>query len=508
MMKRLILILLSLALLCACQPTPEQDAVKQKDTNVLIDTVLSEQTQTEADNPHAPVSAQFPARFQCNETTDSRGVHIAADVPIEVLTDGTSFPVLRVEHRYLTNEERLSVCRRLFGADMLYVWQMAPRTRDDVKRNMESCLHSIEYLTEHKAEWMRESESTEQEWQERLDSQKQRLAELQQEFNSLPEDVKAEPNKPWDGSVPEDNPSPVDTNGLTIVADPDLHDIAMQYYDQVGIDEQSRDRVLSYSHARSEQDVIGTADGFHGETADAVRILPNAYDTPPADGANTAREAIGIVKDMLGKEAEHYAVADVWWSNNACFDGETKGIYDKWGYLVRLTPAFSGAQMVFLYHSAYEGSDDYNRYWPYDRIEAHVASDGTLLALSWDGALKVTETVSETSPLLSYDEVKTLFVNQMNRIFSTDEYAGGTVALSCVRLGLMRIREKNDMDHGLLVPAWFFYGTFEYTEQERDARIKKGFFPEEAARNTYDSEHPLCIINAIDGSIIDPEKGY
>ena len=61
------------------------------------------------------------------------------------------------------------------------------------------------------------------------------------------------------------------------------------------------------------------------------------------------------------------------------------------------------------------------------------------------------------------------------------------------------------MDHGLLVPAWFFYGTFEYTEQERDARIKQGYFPEQAARNTYNSEHPLCIINAIDGSIIHRE---
>lgn len=507
MMKRLILILLSLALLCACQPTPEQDAVKQKDTNVLIDTVLSEQTQTEADNPPAPVSAQFPARFQCDETTEARGVHIVADVPIEILNDGTSFPVLRVEHRYLTNEERLSVCRRLFGADTLYIWEMAPRTRDDVKRNMESCLHSIEYLTEHKAEWMRESESTEQEWHQLLDSQQQRLAELKQEFNSLPEDVKVKPNKPWDGSVPEDNPSPVDWNAITIVADPDLHDVAMQYYDQVGIVEQSKDRVLSYSHAQSEYDLVGASDGFHGETADATRILPKAYDTPPVDGAITAREAIGIVKEILGTEAENYAVADVWWSNNAYSEGEIQGVYDKWGYLIRLTPAFSGAQLVFLYHDAYE-SDDYFRRWPYDRIEAHVASDGTLLALSWDGALKVTETVSETSPLLSYDEVKTLFVNQMNRKFSMDEYAGGTVSLSCVKLGLMRIREKNDMEHGLLVPAWFFYGTFEYTEQERDARIKQGYFPEQAARNTYDSEHPLCIINAIDGSIIDPMKGY
>ena len=506
-MKRLILILLSLALLCACQPTPEQDAVKQKDTNVLIDTVLSEQTQTEADNPPAPVSAQFPARFQCDETTEARGVHIVADVPIEVLTDGASFPILRVEHRYLTNEERLSVCRRLFGADTLYIWQMAPRTRDDVKRNMESCLHSIEYLTEHKAEWMRESESTEQEWQDRLDSQKQRLAELQQEFNSLPEDVKAEPNKPWDGSVPEDNPSPVDTYGLTIVTDPDLHDIAMQYYDRVGIDEQSTDRVLSYSHAQSEHDLVGTG-AFHGETEDATRIMPNAYDTPPVDGAITAREAIGIVKAMLGKEAEHYAVADVWWSNNAASEGEIQGVYDKWGYLIRLTPAFSGAQMVYLYDSAYEWSDDYSRSWQYDRIEAWIESDGTLLGLNWDGALKVTETVSETSPLLSYDEIQSLFVNQMNRRFSLDEYAGGTISLNAVLLGLMRIREKNDMDHGLLVPAWFFYGTFEYTEQERDARIKKGFFPEEAARNTYDSEHPLCIINAIDGSIIDMFRGY
>ena len=506
-MKRMVVLLIAAVLLLACVPTPEQDAVKQKDTNVLIDTVLSEQTQTEADNPPAPVSAQFPARFQCDETTEARGVHIAADVPIEILNDGTSFPVLRVEHRYLTNEERLSVCRRLFGADTLYIWQMAPRTRDDVKRNLESCLHSIEYLSEHKAEWMRESDSTEQEWKEMLDSQQQRLSDLKQEFSSLPEVVKAEPNKPWDGSVPEDNPSPVDTNGLTIVADPDLHDIAMQYYDRVGIDEQSTDRVLSYSHAQSEYDLVGASDGFHGETADATRILPKAYDTPPVDGAITAREAIGIVKEILGTEAENYAVADVWWSNNAYSEGEIQGVYDKWGYLIRLTPAFSGAQLVFLYHDAYE-SDDYFRRWPYDRIEAHVASDGTLLALSWDGALKVTETVSETSPLLSYDEVKTLFVNQMNRKFSMDEYAGGTVSLSCVKLGLMRIREKNDMEHGLLVPAWFFYGTFEYTEQERDARIKRGYFPEQAARNTYNSEHPLLIINAIDGSIIDPMKGY
>ena len=39
MKKQILLILFSSLLLLACVPTPEEDAVKQKDTNVLIETV-------------------------------------------------------------------------------------------------------------------------------------------------------------------------------------------------------------------------------------------------------------------------------------------------------------------------------------------------------------------------------------------------------------------------------------------------------------------------------------
>ena len=68
-----------------------------------------------------------------------------------------------------------------------------------------------------------------------------------------------------------------------------------------------------------------------------------------------------------------------------------------------------------------------------------------------------------------------------------------------VQLGLFRIREKNDMEHGLLVPCWMFRGKLLFDPD----RVTQGY-----PRGIDYDMFPLMIINAIDGSIIDPMKGY
>ena len=84
MKKRIYSILLvTLLLLCACQPTPEQDAVKQKETNVLIDTVLSGQLEkTETGEAPVPVKDQMPDRFAVDFYTPAQNVHVVVDAPI------------------------------------------------------------------------------------------------------------------------------------------------------------------------------------------------------------------------------------------------------------------------------------------------------------------------------------------------------------------------------------------------------------------------------------------
>ena len=68
-----------------------------------------------------------------------------------------------------------------------------------------------------------------------------------------------------------------------------------------------------------------------------------------------------------------------------------------------------------------------------------------------------------------------------------------------VQLGLFRIREKNDMEHGLLVPCWMFCGRLLYDPD----RVTTGF----PVSQDFDL-FPMVIINAIDGSVINPMNGY
>ena len=64
-----------------------------------------------------------------------------------------------------------------------------------------------------------------------------------------------------------------------------------------------------------------------------------------------------------------------------------------------------------------------------------------------------------------------------------------------MELGLWRVRIQDKIDQGMLIPVWAFYAY----KTERDPN---GMFDETV------SYLPILLINAVDGSIIDPAKGY
>lgn len=130
--------------------------------------------------------------------------------------------------------------------------------------------------------------------------------------------------------------------------------------------------------------------------------------------------------------------------------------------------------------------------WQYEYVTVVVGGDGEILCAEWFGSLRVTDVISEAASLLPYDEILPVFEQQMNRRFA-EAGANTTVTVSDVQLGLFRIREKNDPYSGLLIPAWFFTGEAEYPGSKT---------------SIYGPGYPLCVINAVDGTIIDPEMGY
>ena len=496
-MKRTVVLWLALLLLSACQPTPETDAVKQKNTNQLIESVKTAEKE-KPDAPDAvPAATQFPARFTMDEYTEGRNVHIVADVPLRVLTDGT-FPLLRVEHRFLTDAERLTLGRRILKSEQLYVWEEHP-TRKDLETQIADLMREI--TPEEKKEWMEDTDSTEEDFQELLERRQAELTRLQAQYNALSADDAPIPLAPWDGAVPAYSRDHSTPNEVRIVSSPVSVSLGTQSHVMFYANEM--DCPAEYSCPITGPDDITSVWFFDpqlGRKEGTERILQGDYDAVHVGATVSAMDAMQTALSYFEGIAD-LAVTDVYWTSNAPTDGPTAGRASRWAYLVEMTGRYGGAFQPYCETPMFDSSADgsYARTWYYESVRAAIAPDGSLISLCWVSPLRVTDTVSESVALLPYEQITDIFRQQTARVLATEENTDATLTVDDVQLGLFRIREQNSMDSGLLVPAWFFTGHLAYAKPyQKDYRNDRYF----------DALNPLLIVNAIDGSIIDSDKGY
>lgn len=485
-MKRgTVLFLLFLCLFCACQPTPAQDAVKQKDTNRLIEAVQEAELEKSEPAP-VPVKERMPKRFQCDFVTEARQVHVTADVPIRVLTEGT-FPLVRVQRREVTNEERLTIYRRLFESDGIYKYEYHP-TKEAIVREIEYLLQ--EPTEEEKKEYLEDPENTEETWAAYLQSRKDRIEVLRQKYLAMPDDGSSLPFEPWDGSVftvgTEGNPGMI--VGVAYPVSGRMPSCGTLL----------PDRPVDYSRQRDEGTGTYSVYSFDKrlDTPGVERIAPEDYDLAH-DGANiTARAAAEAALSPLDGLGD-FAVADILWSHDADDAAVAAGKIGKQAYLVRLTPVFHGAAMPYTGASAMDIPEGggYTPVWHYEHVLAAVDGDGTILGMAWESPLAETEVLADDTALMSFEGIMDIFARQVNRIYSYEEATGGSLTVSDVRLGLFRIREQGDMESGLLVPTWFITGEYHSASHPEDVSL-------------LDEYWPIAVINAINGSLIDVNNGY
>lgn len=484
-MKRIIIICLSLILLLACVPTPKQDAVKQKDTNVLIDSVRAAESEGESSMAE-PSAAPFeaPERFVCDFVIESSKTHVTADVPVRVLFDG-SFPMLRAEHGTWSETQRLALAKRLTGSENLYIWEYRM-----TKEQLEALI--AEYMEEpspkFKSRWMDEDpENTEEAWQVFLAERKQYAEMYQEQYRSMPDVAAYASLASWNGSLPK---AEEDHLGWYVLV-PEPNPTAEQWaYDRVNVSS-SDSNGISYESANKDMHDHHSAFEFAMESRPGVTVLKeDALDTPQGDAAITAREAAKLALAYVDGFGS-FALESVLWSNNKSTEGEIATGGD-WAYVVRMTPVYNGAQLVYCQGGAGSYTETTVESWPYESAEAVVDGTGRLIAFAWNGSPhRISETISESAPMLPFAEIQEIFERQMRNKFAYNEgHFGLEFEVKEVKLGLFRIREKNSFESGLFVPVWFFTGAFTDGSQQ------------------YDSLNPLLIINAIDGTIIDPYRGY
>ena len=178
---------------------------------------------------------------------------------------------------------------------------------------------------------------------------------------------------------------------------------------------------------------------------------------------------------------------------------ENKGVQS---YCVRVLRSINGTPL--------EGRNDYSeseiegvgvgREWWYESCEIVVDDEG-IASFYWMGPLEVTDILGEDANLIPFEDVENVFLKMLpvvNGDWVSRAETAVTYTVEKVRLALWRIIEKDSYTKGLLVPVWNIYCASEYTTELGEPYSSSAL---------YYNKPTLCI-NAIDGSIIDTERGY
>ena len=502
-MKQLGILFLVLLLFAGCQPTPEVDAVRQKNSAKMIEMARGEAAPDESAAPGqaaqeaeaqpeataVPVKALVPERLQWDFYTDVKNIHVTADVPIRVRTEDT-FPLLRVKPWTGTNGENLKIAQALLGTDTVYksVYQV---TRADLEKQIADLMTTLSdpYNNQELLE-----DFTREELEELVPRWQKRLEELQEQYRTF-RDGEPQPNPLWDGQ-PED-----DMHQTVLVTGAWDKDNA-ENYDSV------------YFFARSSYPEHWSIDlmrkGDWGAAYDyGMRELidPADYDMPHWGSKHTPRQAAEEVQAVLDPFVKT-AVVDILWSNNASDTYGSDGTKLRWGYVVRLMPLYhgtaTGVGLGLLHMSNRDPVTDVSRSWEQEYIMGAVTDEG-VRRLTWGCPLKVTEVVAEHAQLLPFSEIEEIAQQQINRKLAYSHQENGSLEVAGVILGLVYMGEQNNAEGGLLAPVWVFLKADRPNDQQQKLWAQLGQTP---ATPYYDTLDPLVMINAVDGTIIDPYAGY
>lgn len=498
-MKKAILILLSLVLLAACQPTPEEEYVTHKNAEEMLGKAEMDET------PDLSIREQYgipeTLRDEAAFADGAFTVHIDANVEVP---DTNVIPILRVERDIPDQSTIKEIFNRLTAGRTLY------RTEDSrmTKTQIAESITEMEEMLENPSF----DDSTRTFYEEQI-------ATLKAQFANAPDS--ADELVACDGTmysypcqIGPDSPMFL-RYGLWLQTNDGLPQqtfyVNITDPDNPNTTENGKDAVKSMNLYF--MDDRNRARGSDGQTRVVIQEPndPVELETYP-EITYLPAQAIEDAKQYFKEIGCPDVVPD---SIALCFDG-TKTAY---GYRITCVRSIDGIGVASLGGGYTTGTDQSERYapeWSYEEIELCIDEKG-IYGFTWSNPIRVTETLLEATKLQPYEKILASFMDQMwteNGVWLVTDLAsaGGDENGFCttgidfevtrITLSLQRVMEPNRFDSGMLVPVWNFWGVRHKTETHKTTGEQRT-----VDRDTRHRQ-PFLSINAIDGSMIDPWRGY
>ena len=504
-MRKLICLCLAAAVMLGvfsgCQETPAEPIVIGKDNALMIEAAKATPA---AEAVGMSLSEQYgiPSELMLALTGADGKLNITADAAID--TPENPFPILRIKAGEFDQETVSRFWDVLVGDTPLLEWDPI-QTKADIEE-------TILYYKQVQAGVMGSVVEPE-EAQTYID-------ELEEQYKSAPE---SKERIPADGTLRQKKKRVGDNVD------------AARYY---GVEANAEDYSMAFSAANNPDNnepivIIDYDDkgnitgGFDLPVRRAAQISWFRNDTPgshcggigsvlswqtdslPGEAEGilnmTPREAVDRVEALLSdlKLGELFEVSVLCLVNNSDESTGVDGGVDEptaYAYSVECSRMAAGspcASSRYVSGSGANTRDVYSPapYWAYEHFEIRLDDSG-IFSVRWESPLDILETVTEETALVPFSEIEAI-LNKMLLVMyepeaKNEHLHGVDIHIDRAELGLWRVAERGTFDTGLLVPVWNFYGT--YTERS------EGY--------SYTQNKLFMTINAIDGSIIDPDLGY
>lgn len=213
------------------------------------------------------------------------------------------------------------------------------------------------------------------------------------------------------------------------------------------------------------------------------------------------------------------------WQIDSCTLVESHFPDDKYYYVLDFIPCYEGvavtrqAQLAGV--NGEEMGDSYAANYYYETLRIEI-SENNITYVRYMSPLEIISIENSDVAILAFDEIMDIFKNQMQLEYTkyrflhyadfgqdnsagkkeADEILSAEATISDIRLGLARIRVKDNLEEYRLVPAWTFRGT-EVCETSF-GQGNEYLDGTEAPAEVY----TYAVINAIDGSLINVSRGY
>lgn len=474
MKKRIYLILIaSLFLLCACQPTPESSIIVGKDQQQMI-----EKAQEDAGYPKdGPVDwrerLNVPERYSVK--LKSNGGRLTVDVDAEVIVPDEELTVVHISPRRFSDEDAGRIVKALLGDDPKCISKEGNnRTKAMYERMIEEWMYGVDHWEDYGSlVWDMFDEKAEME---------EALQELVAKAADAPDTLETfAPVIEWEPMI-----------WHTAAGQKDLGDAFMGFL------------TLNADDTRSMLDIEngggGTRSGiyYHRNIDGLADQLATIEGQWPNELNITEDEAKAVAEAKLKEMGlDHLACAFSKFVRCYRMDIIREGAAYEPGWMFVFTPSVNGVPLTYSYRLGVE-NNGYSRHWEYERCFILVDEKGVSI-LDYEDACTADEVKAETAALLPFSEIAAIF-EKMVLIVDNDADAYNydcTYRITSIRLGMVTVPEQNG-EGGLTVPCWDFMGNTWAEEAFPESWKQTGM--------KQDGSFSYLTINAVDGSII--QRGH